>query len=82
MNKLAKTGHNGDPIETSLIWSWKLPLNKKWVPEVASLKGFLSSFLEIFKLDLFWKINSTAISTVSVGGMLGKRLQMSYEIKK
>ena len=45
-------------------------------------KSCLSSFLEIFKLGLFWNVNSTAIFITSVGGMLAKGLQTSYRTKK
>ena len=42
----------------------------------------LSSFLGIVKVGVLWKVNSTAISIVSVSGMLVKRLQTSFETKK
>ena len=56
-------------------------INMKCVPEVANLKSFFRSAFDILKpfvfLFFFSKIKSTAISIVSVNGMLVNKLQTS-----
>ena len=53
---LAKTGAKGEPMATLSIWLWNLLLKIKWVADLAKGKGFLSSFLVMFRLGVWLKV--------------------------
>ena len=54
IKRLAKTGHNDDPIAIPSIWLWNLPSNVTCVPEVANWKSFFRSALDISKSWIFY----------------------------
>ena len=53
---LAKTGAKGEPMATLSILLWNLLLKIKWVADLAKRKGFLSSFLVMFRLGVWLKV--------------------------
>ena len=63
------------------IWLKKLLLQTKWVCDVAKKKG-VSSFLEIFRSRLWFKMRFIYISMVSLSKISVKRLVISQETRK
>ena len=65
---------------TPSSWSYKLPLNKKWVRDVVNAKSFFTSARLIFKI-LFFIIRSTPKSMASSSGILANKLQTSNDTR-